>query len=72
MTTVKVDMFKSSGKWYSSFEFQTHLPAYKSLEILKEVEAKEEFIEGMSYYVLDIQECSNSGKTYRNKYLFIN
>lgn len=64
MTTVKVDYYKSTGKWYTSYEFQTETPAYDTTGIQDEIEEKYRHSE-MSYTMEASDEIGGI-----NKYLF--
>lgn len=67
MTKVKIEFFKHTGKWYTSFEFETNLPAHQLLEIKQLAEKRKEFIRGMTFTV----EADQEGAGW-NKYLFFN
>ncbi len=65
MTKVKVEFFKYTGKWYSSFEFETRLPAFEMAKIKEEVMLHSEFIKNMNFTI----EVDEKEKGW-NKYLF--
>ena len=63
-TLVTVEQFKYTGKWYSSFTFETELPCFEMPKIKLETQSKKEFITKMDYTI----EVEASGAW--NKYLF--
>lgn len=65
-TKVKVEFFKYTGKWYSSFEFETELKCFQMPEIKKEAQGKREFIDRMDFTV----EVNSINEIGWNKYLF--
>lgn len=67
-TLVKVEQFKYTGKWYSSFEFNTEFPCFDMVKIKHEAENKKEFITTMSY-TIEVQALDSDAW---NKYLFFN
>lgn len=66
-TRVKVEFFKDTGKFYTSFEYRSFLPVFEITEIKDEVEKKGEFIKGMAY---TIEVCYFNKDSSWNKYLF--
>lgn len=64
MTKVKVEFFKYTGKWYSSFEFETPIKVFEMQSIVIDAKTKPEFINGMDFTV-EVDD----GKGW-NKYLF--
>lgn len=66
MTKVKVEFFKYTGKWYSSFEFETKTPAFEMVKIKEEAKHQDAFIDDMSFTIeVDQKELG------WNKYLFL-
>jgi len=66
-TLVTVEQFKYTGKWYSSFTFETELQCFEIPKIKLEVQSKKEFITKMDY-TIEVEALDNSGAW--NKYLF--
>lgn len=66
MTRVKVEFFKYTGKWYTSFEFESNFAAHQLIEIKEEAKKKSEFITDMSFTI----EVDEENKGW-NKYLFV-
>lgn len=66
MTKVKIEFFKSSGKWYETLEFETTLPAHESHEIARGASFLEGFIKDMNY-TLEVSDSTGSW----NKYLIL-
>lgn len=67
MTKVKVEFFKYTGKYYSSFEYETKLPAHQMIEIVKEAKTKDDFITEMAFFTIEVDQ-KNGGW---NKWLFV-
>lgn len=66
MTRVKVEFFKETGKWYTSFEFYSEFRPYQFDSIKAEVLSKPEFIKHMNFTIeVDLADGG------WNKYLFI-
>lgn len=66
MTKVKVDFYKYTGKWYDSFEYDSHHHAFDMVKIKEEALKRNEFIKGMNFTI----EVDELGKGW-NKYLFL-
>lgn len=49
MTTVKVEYYKNTGKWYTSAEFETDTDVWESQELEKEIESRGTIVSKMSY-----------------------
>ncbi|MEX0598150.1 MAG: hypothetical protein WD512_16805 [Candidatus Paceibacterota bacterium] len=60
MTTVRIDFFKHTGKWYSSFGFNTYYPCFETAELIRRAEQDERFIKDMSFIITAVEDKASN------------
>lgn len=54
MTTVKIDFYKDTGKWYTSFGFNSSFHCFETDKLIQRAEKDERFIKNMSFTITAI------------------